>query len=426
MIATYIGNRLLKAYNEAYNKSFRAETFFDQVFYPAIMDDPKRGLHVINSPFVNGIRKGTAISREKQQELLAYLKQEIKDSLFLVCNLAPGYPAKSLYATTSGQASFSRHQYSQEDAYAAWSGMGVAIGCNGGMNMMLCHDDLLLRLQKGWKLYRILLDSEESLKGNQMEAWNGVYLMLSLENPEDPLQGIEKYIQKSKTGSKLISVNYFKLMVSISEQYPDMMGYIYKYSQMNTTGGIIPFHFSSLKEFKRAAEEVSAELSLDFNDSMLEVGGSLIQIAIAGEMSANQILERTKIKYKEGKEAIKLSDTAKSIQQFITSKALLMIVTMEDQKQMADKLAGKLLKYELGSTRAKTDRSNQVKKVWATRNQKNFTRYLTDILMTTGEQDLKEIIDKVNEMPRNTFLNFMALANLGYVGKLYKTKNKQK
>lgn len=250
MITATIGKSFLDAYNKKYGTDYDARTFFVDVYYPLFYDSNKYLQWVQNSPFVQ-TKKGQKVETLTQDER----KEKLQDFINKVENcknpdasIAPGFPAseEKEFATTSGQVTNINTSTIKDDIYLAWLGSSLGIGVQGGLSILFSETTILLELFEGWKLYRTILNETTTLKGNQVNTWNGQWLAHRYNKgnyyPEQPMAGFNPF-ETSKEGMSVASQSWTKVLIALAKQFdsPKLMGYVYNFGQTNTTIGFIPF-----------------------------------------------------------------------------------------------------------------------------------------------------------------------------------------
>ena len=256
MITTTIGRIFLDAYNKKFGKHYDAKTFFIEVYYPLFFDDTKYLQWVQNSPFVQ-MKKGQKVETlspdERKEKLQEYINK-VNDITIPDASIALGFPAseEKEFATTSGQVSNISLSTSKDDIYLSWVGSSLGIGVQGGLSILFSNQEILMDLYEGWTLYRRLLNENERLRGNQINTWNGQWLVHYYDKsnyfPEQPMAGFNPF-ETSKEGMSVMTQSWTKIIIGISKHFenPKMMGYVYNFGQTNTTIGFIPFSLEHIR-----------------------------------------------------------------------------------------------------------------------------------------------------------------------------------
>ena len=312
MITATIGKIFLDAYNKKYGTQYDAKTFFVEVYHPLFFSSNKYLQWVQNSPFVQGLESadsgefgvkeilkdenGKTKSFKNKDEIDSYLKSqyadyldeiiEIKDSnlkqvkvLLKItarqitrmldsfiekvnekdipdASIAPGFPAseEDSFATTSGQVTNMNIKTTKDDIYLSWIGASLGVGVNGGY-LLFSQRDILLDLFEGWEQYRKIVDGNDTLKGNQVNSWNGQWLVHRYDkhnfDPEKPMVGFRPF-EKATDGMSIITQTWTKLFIRIAQHFDKgkLIGYFYGLdpkTKLPITIGFIPINLESIR-----------------------------------------------------------------------------------------------------------------------------------------------------------------------------------
>lgn len=174
MITAAVGKIFLDAYNEKYGTTYDAKTFFVEVYHPLFFDSNKYLQWVSNSPFVQ-MKKGQKVdnlSLDERKEKLQDFMSKVEEISKPDASIAPGFPASEIkeFSTTSGQVTDLDMLTEKEDVFLSWIGSSLGIGLQGGLSILFTEPEILMDLFDGWKLYRTVLNENESLKGNQVNT----------------------------------------------------------------------------------------------------------------------------------------------------------------------------------------------------------------------------------------------------------------
>jgi hypothetical protein len=260
MISINVGRIFLKAYNKKYGKSYSAKEFFRKSFFDYFFNHPKYMIWPTNSPFVQ-MKKGQKVHlltkddrQEKLNEFFIKAETEIPDSSFAI-----GFPASEIkeFATTSGLVSDLKVPSSESDIYYSWIGSGLGIGVSGGVCVFFTEPEILLKIFKGWQVYRNFLNDKtiEKFAPNKINSWNGQWLNYAFskrykENLNFEYLNNLQFFEHEKKGDIVIqTLPWSRLFFNISRKFSDrtLMGYVYSLGQTNKTLGFIPFHFKQAK-----------------------------------------------------------------------------------------------------------------------------------------------------------------------------------
>nr|NQU93143.1 hypothetical protein [Bacteroidota bacterium] len=271
MIAATIGRTFLKAYNEKHKKELTAKQFFEEEYFKYFFNHPKYLQWITNSPFVQmkAGQKPHLLTDDERKEKLENLNTKIANGE-MDASIAIGFPASEMkeFATTSGLVSDIKLEFEKEDIYYSWIGGGLGIGIAGGYSIFFNHEDILLKLFEGWKVYRGFLNdaSLKSLRGNQINTWNGQWLNYSHNNffQEDfdfSTLHNNKFFSVDEKTIEVNTVNWSQLFFNLSNYYSDqtITGYIYSLGQTNKTLGFYPFHFEKAQTLRRFYKQLFGE-----------------------------------------------------------------------------------------------------------------------------------------------------------------------
>lgn len=261
MVTSTIGRMLLDAFNEREGTHYDAHTFFAQIFCPLFFDHHKYMMTAGNSPLENpklswadmiaGKKPWETPEQRKNRfdKLMAKIDAGVNDA-----SVARGYPITDVEGTTSGQVTDMALPLSQDDVMLSWVGDALGVGVQGGYSILFFHKQILLDIFDGWQLYRQLLENTRLLKGNQINTWNGQWLVHYLDPqeyiPSAPMAGFNPYDLAASGGTmSLDTQSWSKVLIAITRKYSEtqIMGYIYTIGQMNTTLGFIPFNLSQIR-----------------------------------------------------------------------------------------------------------------------------------------------------------------------------------
>ena len=184
MYATTIGYTFLKAYNNKFQTNYTGRTFFEEVFVPLFFDHPKYMMTAGNSPLENpklswedmikGKKPFETAERRKERidKMINKIESEKADA-----SIAIGYGVVDAAAATTGQITNIDFPDNKEDIYCSWIGAGLGVGITGGLTILFNNEALLLDIYEGWKCYRQYLEEYPLMKGNQINTWNGRWLV---------------------------------------------------------------------------------------------------------------------------------------------------------------------------------------------------------------------------------------------------------
>lgn len=439
MITSAIGRTFLNAYNEEYGTSYDAKTFFKDVFFPIIFGGTKYALWVQNSPFVQGLTainsteygkkikdsNGNASIKPLDESLLQSMLKEFEDKVDNIdpdASIAIGFPAQDATATTSGQVTDILLPMNKEDVYLSWIGSALAIGIKGGFNILFNQKDILMDVFHGWKYYRQVLDNTPQLKGNQINTWNGQWLVHYYDrrtfDKDRPLAGLSPYTGKDGTLTVDLQT-WTKVLIGIAKKYHDIqvMGYVYNIGQTNTTLGFIPF---LLTEIRRPIQLYEKYFDMDDGRKAENLWGTAIGFKAACRTGVIGLKAMEPKGLTEYVQDGKLPKTEKNDEQRISYNTykiwILSMLNNEELWQESEVLAELLSDASVNKDKKiSTKSANTVNEVLAAVNKKQFVEAVTKVIPSVASTDkLVSIVKDVHSMPTDNVPYFLALVRFQY------------
>jgi hypothetical protein len=479
MYAAQAGKLYLKIYNQnrPENERLSAKAFFDKVIFPLFFNAEKYLINIHNSSF-------SSQAKVNKQELEREIVLGGNEGTFRLKRLHAGiaeafaFPGEKLAAsnyvgfaaagqdgTTAGQTSNIAYSFLlkqnefEEEIYASWIAAGLAIGVKGGNSFILLEENILKALAAGWKHYREILNESPTLKGNQIDTWNGIWLSFLLnedefhssleELPRNFGQYLENYI--SKDGGKLETVKWTDFILGLAKQFPkeSFLGYIFQYGQTNTTIGFIPIYLPEISDWSKlfgelfgAAPKLPKHPQFVYDKrnfmSQYESRFGLQRVCQRGNIGlyAFEPHKWEVAPNEKGEFKLKEKDAHLLQQQILWVAALL---AQESNKttetnlfELADSLAKHLYQYQAGA-RSAGKQSEVINFLETSRlkeaNKQKFIQGLADILRqfcNSGEENLPakaenfyQVVKEAIKMPAERFLLFINLIYYLYI--FYKT-----
>lgn len=436
MITSNIGKIFLKAYNEKCGTKYDAKTFFVEVYYPLFFDQQKYMMTAGNSPLENPklswekMIKGQVDfeSPQRRKERFVKLIDKIESS-DADASTAIGYPTLDVNSTTSGQVSNIAIGTSKDDIYLSWIGAGLGIGVQGGFSILFGSPQILLDIFDGWNIYRRVLNNTQNLKGNQINTWNGQWLVhcySKLFVPTDPMANFNPFSTKDSFMS-VDTQSWTKVLIAISQKYdnPQMLGYVYNYGQTNTTIGFIPFVLSKIR---RPIELYQDKFGMESGKKAEELWGTAFGFAKAcqaGAIGVKALQPKGLIDYIEKGKMPKFNDNEEQIINFNTYQIwLLAMLNNEELWAKAQEFATELQAYVLSGQKSKTGNARKVDLVLESTNKFNFIKSLVDIVSDAENyKKIEEIVSLVNIMPTDNVPYFLTLIRFHFAA-INNNKNK--
>lgn len=430
MITTNIGRIFLRTYNERMGKAYSAKEFFDEILHPLVYGSNKYLQWVQNSPFVQ-MKKGQKVDNltpNERQEKLEDLHEKIstgnKDA-----SIAIGYAASEEkgYASTSGQVTNIPIVISENDIYYSWIGSCLALGIQGGISIMFEHPEILLDTFIGWKYYRRMVDSNSSMKGNQLSsAWNAQWLAHKYSRTYDPENPLANFSPIEPKGDELgiKPISWIKILIGICRhlENPQLLGYVFSFGQTNTTIGFIPFALDQI----RYPLDLYKKLFTMSGDKAEELWGTAMGFQKAcqqGSIGITAMKPKGLREYITGKKLPKYKDDEQ--QTILFNTYITWMIAMLNNEELwvkAQEFANALQAYATAGKQSKTGNSRKVDEVIKATNKNVFISALVNII---GDAENKETIDvfaqTVNTMPTDNVPYFLTLVRFQYA-KINNTK----
>lgn len=423
MITSNIGKIFLKAYNEKYGTDYDAKTFFVEVYCPLFFGGEKYFYWPVNSPFVQGLRRGVLPTTQEIHERVnkTICKIESNDA---DASIAIGYPSLNVLATTSGQVSNIKLCVSEDDKYYSWIGSGLGVGV-GEATILFFNTQLLLDIFEGWMYYRNVLNTVKNIKAHQIETWNGKWLAHRYSKSyieKEPLADFSFLSNgKDNDGLSIETQSWTTIMISISKKYreSELMLYTYKYGgkDPNKTFGFIPCH---LDQIRRPFDFYKKIFKIEHGRDAEKIYGDSKGFIEACKMGAIgiQSMEPSVFKnYWKKREIPKFNDNEEQIINFNTYQIwLLAMLNNEELWAKAQEFATELHSYASSNgDRGKTINSNKVIAVLESTHKRLFIENLKDIVSDTENiVHIKEVAALVNTMPTDNVPYFLTLIRFHY------------
>lgn len=417
MIAATIGKGFLKAFNEKQGTAYDAKTFFTERYFPLFFDHEKYMQWITNSPFVQGIKKGSPPSATERKQKMQSLIEKVSNSQ-ADASIAIGYPSLDMTATTSGQLTNLNLPLSKEDVYYSWIGSGLGIGVQGGLSILFDKSELLLDLFEGWEIYRSYLKQTPNLRGNQINTWNGQWLAHrynAMAYVTDDKTANFKGLEPMKDGGiEVTTQSWTQVMIGVAKKYPDaqITGYIYNLGQTNTTIGFIPFKLPQIRKPLDLYEKYFGTRKKEEAEHLFGTAFGFTKACQMGSIGINALEPKGLREFiQNGKiPSYNKEDEDKKINFNTYQIWLLAMLNNEQLWQNAEQIAATLNKYALSGEKRKTDKSNNVKAVLSATNKKQFIDNLTTVVEESlNKEDYLEIAKLINAMPGDNVPYFLTL-----------------
>lgn len=427
MYTSYIGRRAVDLYNEHMHDGspLPPKDFFDQVLFPVFFDNERYLFWPNNAPFAQPTYSGSRDDPNVRRNALAETHEKIAEVDRPVGHLLMGGIADGPMETTSGQVSPIGASASPEDAYYSWAGAMCGIGVSGGLSMLIDHDAVLRALIEGWFQYRSYLEQTPSLKGNQIETWNGQWLSHRFGweyDEKDPLRDFDPHVTKS-TG--ISTKDWAQVLFALARQLPDKRLTVYVYS-LGQTNKTIGFRQLLLPEVQYLAnlyerlfgnvEGVSARRLADAFDPEYSIYRACEQGAIGLKALRPDKLRQ----YMPSGRSPKTPNTTRSEKKFtrylIFQTWIIAMLNNEDLITTTERLAGALREYAQSDTKGRVTNKRIAEQVLEASHRRAFLESLSEVVENDGTYAnlINEIANEIVKMPSSDFPLFATLLRLKY------------
>ncbi len=430
MITATIGKIFLEAYNKKYGKDYHARTLFVEVYHPLFFDSSKYLQWVQNSPFVQ-MKKGQKVETltpDERKDKLHEFVNKVDGCNVPDASIAPGFPAseEKEYATTSGQVTNLGLPTNKDDIYLSWIGSSLGVGLQGGLSILFSDSEILMDLFEGWKLYRKVLNENDTLRGNQINTWNGQWLVHRYDRsnfyPNQPMAGFSPF-ETTKDVMCVSTQSWTKVIIAISKRFknPKMMGYVYNLGQTNTTIGFIPF---SLDHIRKPIELYDKYFGADEGNKAEELWGTekgfracCQKGAIGVEAMQPKGLRQYMIPEKGKEVKIPKYDNKQKITFHTYQIWLLTMLNNEELWTKSIEFASTLQAYVNNDKKLSTKRNNLVKNILSSTSKKSFIQSLVEIASDSEQfSKIEENVRIVHMMPTDNVPYYLTLIRFHYAG----------
>lgn len=425
MIAANIGKVFLEAYNEKHKSNYSAKEFFVEKYYPLFFNEEKYMQWIINSPFVQGIKKGIAPTPAQRKIKLGVLLKNIANNK-ADASIAIGFPSLAIDAKTSGQITNMELPLKEEEVYLSWIGSGLGIGVQSDLSMLFDNKQILLDLYDGWAFYREFLNKMPQLRGNRINEWNGQWLAHRYNKTTYdelvPMTSFEPFKTMQDGGIGIAAQSWVKVLTGIAYRYPSstLTAYVYSLGKTNTTIGFIPFELPRIRE---PFDLYRKYFGTTKNEILNAIFGTAIGFTEACQMGAiginalepkgfrDCLVKGIMPKYNATNEEKKISFNTYQIW-------LLSMLNNEQLWEQTQQIALTLSEYSKSDIKARTKKSQEVDTLLTAVNKKQFIEGLTTIVNgSQNAEELRKIAESINKMPVDNVPYFLTLIRFQYAVK---------
>ncbi|HOW31787.1 MAG TPA: hypothetical protein PLP88_09475 [Bacteroidales bacterium] len=430
MIAANIGKIFLDAYNEKFKSNCTAKEFFVEIYHKLFFDHNKYMMSAGNSPLENPkiswdkMRTGQMPYEtvEKRYERFSKTIEKI-DAGPADASIAIGFPSLDYTATTSGQVTNLDLPIKTEEIYLSWIGSGLGIGVQSGLSLLFSNKQILLDLFDGWQVYRDFLNKIPTLRGNQINTWNGQWLAHRYDkyayDASNPTASFNPFGTMKDGGMEIYSQSWTKVLVGIARAYPEtsLTAYVYSLGQMNITVGFVPFELPRIRQPFELYEKYFGTTRREQVELLFGTAMGFTKACQMGAVGVNALepkgfrecLDKGVIpKYNP-------DDEEKTINYNTYQIWLLAMLNNEQLWEKALQIAATLNNYSLSDKNARKVKSQEVANLLASVNKKQFIESLSEIVKGSPETDqLAKIASLVHSMPVDNVSYFLTLIRFQY------------
>ncbi|WP_373513591.1 hypothetical protein [Persicitalea sp.] len=445
MITASIGRSFVRHYNQKNNLNLSAKEFFEKFFYDLFFNHPKYLYWVSNSPFVQ-MGKGQKphlLTAQERLEKLEKLHEKIEAGL-IDASTAIGFPASETkeFATTSGQVTDLMIQTDPDEVYCSWIGGGLGVGVAGGQTILFDNPAIFDALFQGWQVYRDYLNDPayEGLSGNKINSWNSQWLTHVLGKdyrPGDPLRDFTGMSTNVDGSIDIPTQSWLSVVLAIASkiQSPNMMGYVYKHGQTNSTYGFILFDLMTIKRPSELYTKLFGEFAYRRDAKIIEnlygSAYSFQRICQSGSVGTTALEPKGLKDYMEGKKKFKYDDTNSEIKITFNTYVTWLLAMLNNDKfwDETGEVADMLYRYGTYTSKEKdlsTGKSTQIDSLLKTVNKPKFITELDSIMKAADasfSDELEALAYKVHKIPVDHFLYFKTLVSLRYHKAVKKAEN---
>jgi hypothetical protein len=280
-----------------------------------------------------------------------------------------------------------------------------------------------LDLYDGWQLYREFLNKTPSLRGNQINTWNGQWIAHRYNkqayDPLNPTASSNFFGTMKDGGMEVLTQAWTKVLVGIARNYPEtsLTAYIYSLGQTNITVGFVPFE---LPRIRQPFELYAKYFGTTKQERVEQIFGTAVGFTKACQMGAIGVnaLEPKGFRdcFDKGiMPKFNSNDEEKTINFNTYQIWLLSMLNNEQLWEKSQKIAITLSNYSKSDKSTKTVKSQEVANLLTSINKKQFIESLTTVVKNGGEaEQLAEIAELVHTMPIDNVPYFLTLIRFQY------------
>lgn len=425
MYTAYIGRRIVDLYNEHFHDGppLTPRDFFDEVIFPIVFDHKEYLFWPNNAPFAQPKYSGKRDDPASRRAALGETHEKIADIERPVGHLFMGGAADGATETTSGQVSTAGAVATPEEAYCSWAGAIAGVGCSG-LSFLIDRDEVLRAIVEGWTHYRTYLNHTPSMKGNQIDTWNGWWITHRFGpdyDKRDPLRDFDP------PGTKRISrqQDWAQVMFALARQMPEdrLTVYVYSFGNTNTTIGFRQLYLPEVHRLTQLYTHLFGEVEGVRPHKLAEVYEaeySLYRACEQGAIGLKALRPRQIDEYTPGGRKSKMPKATRSetkrIRYLIYQTWIIAMLNNQDLIDITEETANALREHAASGTKARATAKRRAEQVLEASHRRAFLEALTEILAEDGThaEHFNRVADEVVKMPASDFPLFAALLRLKY------------
>lgn len=427
MYTAYIGNKFLRLYNERKKTVYTARQFFDDVMFKVFFDAPKHALHVHNSKFhyapgKNEDLKGMSVAVWQRDSLHRDIDGGRRDAGVFVGNAAAG-----IDGGTSGQVSNLDFPIDADTVYASWIGAGF--GISTGELSFFCDDtEVLWAIYEGWRNYREVLDATPSVKGKQIETWNGHWLCYRWSDDYHQERKMPPLLFGKGEAEDLAAIkskNWADIVFSLGRHFGEkrLIVNVFSFGQTNVTIGFLPLQLQEVHTLWKQREYLFGKFDFPAAErarlkSFYETELTFRRAAEFGEIGLQALRPKDIGKYFQKSKPDQKFKLPERVAFLNYQSWILAMLNNTEMYELAKQVAESLHAYRSGQEKGKTDRPHDIEDLFEAKKHADFVIKLADILKKDKEKatatPFDKLVDAVVKMPKDNFPLLSALIRFQY------------
>ena len=242
MITIEAGRAFCKAYNRKYGTNMSPEEIFREIVAPLEYGegDGKKNLIIWgNSTFTpkgekDILKKNPTNFKKELDSFCAKVKD--RSGYMSLVNVYMG-PAVVSENPNNANVTFRNYpfglDYDDDDRFCSWIGSLFSFHV-GNVDLSINNEDFIMDMFESVKMYRRFLDSNEDIKGNQVQTFNTHYLYYKYKI--NNINGLDRNNIVKNGGLKRSELTFMKFLVILAENYKNVK-YLFPYlnGNYNTT-----------------------------------------------------------------------------------------------------------------------------------------------------------------------------------------------